>query len=191
MKLSKIIILLFLLLSFSEVKSQSDTLIVYPNPFADTLNIQIKLVSNDTVTILVYNVLGQNIKTLANDSVMSSGNHIIVYDTHSLTSGVYFVEMKIGGQTFVKKAIKPSTTNSIKTITANTSNVTIFPNPNNGNITLQSANELGLITICNTLGELVYSQTTKENNTQIDLSNQAPGIYFVKIQDQFIKLIKE
>jgi hypothetical protein len=180
MKALKISILFIALFCFKQVKSQTDTLTVYPNPFTDTLNIQIYLVSNDTVTITVYNILGQVIKTLAYDSVMAAGNHSIVYNASSLATGVYFVSIKINGYTTTKKIIKPSTTNSIETITTNINSIIIFPNPNNGNITLQGNSELGLITIYNDIGELIYQQIIKENKTQIDLSQDAKGTYFLK-----------
>jgi len=191
MKYIKLIIFLFLLLSFKQVKSQTDSLIIYPNPFIDTLNLQIYLVNNDTVTITVYSVTGQIVKTLAYDSVMAMGNHTIVYNASSLATGIYFVSMKINGHTTTKKIIKLSATNSIETIAANINSAKVFPNPNNGNITLQSNSELGLIIIYDTKGELIYRQITKENSIQIDLSQQSKGIYFMKNKTQLIKVVKE
>ena len=67
----------------------------------------------------------------------------------------------------------------------------IYPNPSNDNVTIQSTAELGAVTIYNMLGELVYSQTTKDNTTQIDVSQQAAGVYLVRVQSQIIKLIKQ
>ncbi len=191
MKSIKLIIFLFLLLSFKQVKSQTNTLIAYPNPFTDTLKIQVYLASNDTVTITVVSVIGQVVKTLAYDSVMAAGNYLIVYDATSLAAGIYIINMKAGGQNTVKKVIKTSATNSIETITESASRINVFPNPNNGNITVQNNNALGLITLYNTLGELIYTQTTKENKTQIDISNQPNGMYLIRIGNNFTNLIKQ
>jgi len=58
MKSFKIIIFLLILLSFEQVKSQTNTLVAYPNPFTDTLSIQVYLASNDTVTITVVSIPG-------------------------------------------------------------------------------------------------------------------------------------
>jgi alpha-tubulin suppressor-like RCC1 family protein len=69
--------------------------------------------------------------------------------------------------------------------------LSILPNPNSGSITLQSTEELGAIMIYTTLGDLVYSNITKEYSTQIDISNRAPGIYIVRVQNRSIKLVKE
>jgi hypothetical protein len=131
MKSLKIIIFLFLLLSFKQVKSQTNTLIAYPNPFTDTLSIQVYLASNDTVTITVVSVTGQVVKTLTYDSVMAAGNYLIIYDATSLASGIYFVNMKAGGQNTTKKVIKISAANSIEEITESAGKVNIYPNPRN------------------------------------------------------------
>jgi hypothetical protein len=191
MKPFRIIILLFLILSFKQVKSQTDSLKIYPNPFTDTLNIQVYLVGNDTVTITVVSIIGQIVKTLAYDSIMAAGNHTIIYDASSLADGIYFVTMKAGGQTIAKKVIKTGTTNSIETLTESTSRINIFPNPNNGNITLQNHNELGLIMVYNNAGEFIYQQITKENNTKIDISSQPNGIYLIRIGNSLTKVIKQ
>jgi hypothetical protein len=92
----KLIILLFLILSFKQVRSQTNTLNVSLNPFIDTLNVQLYLANNDTVTITVISFIGQIVKTIAYDSAMATGNHIIVYNATSLSSGIYFVNMKAG-----------------------------------------------------------------------------------------------
>ena len=122
---------------------------------------------------------------------MTTGSHTFIYVAPNLPAGFYFVEMKVDGQTTVKRVVKPSATNSIKTITANANRINVFPNPNSGTITLQSNSELGLITIYNDFGELIYQQTINENKTQVDLNQYAKGIYFVKNKNQFIKIVKE
>jgi hypothetical protein len=191
MKPFKIIILVFFILSFTQVKSQTNILSIYPNPFTDTLNVQIYLAGNDTVTITVYSITGQTVATLAYDSIMAVGNHTIFYVAPSLANGVYFIMMKAGGQTTNKKIIKQSATNSIQIIAVNSNRVSIFPNPSNGNIFIQSSIELGLITIYNNIGQLVYQQSIKDKTTQVDLTQQSEGIYLIKVQNQYIKIIKE
>ena len=59
--------------------------------------------------------------------------------------------------------------------------ISVYPNPTNNNILLRSTSDLGLITICNSLGEIIYSQITNETQQQIDLSKQASGVYFLQI----------
>jgi hypothetical protein len=70
-------------------------------------------------------------------------------------------------------------------------NVNLFPNPTTSTIKIQSTNSLGTISVYNTLGQLITQQTTKDNNTEIDLSNQASGFYVIKIGNSNIKVIKQ
>jgi hypothetical protein len=67
----------------------------------------------------------------------------------------------------------------------------VYPNPSNGNMTVRSEKKLGLINVYNSLGELVYTQNINSNTHQIDLSNQASGIYFLQAQCNYTRLIKE
>ncbi len=69
--------------------------------------------------------------------------------------------------------------------------VKIYPNPINNNFTIEGQTELGLITIYNSLGEIIYKEKTTHTQQQIDISKQAAGIYFLQSQNSFIKIIKE
>lgn len=61
--------------------------------------------------------------------------------------------------------------------------LSIYPNPNNGVFTVDirhlSGNEN--IEVFNVFGQLVYSQKAVNTGTSIDISNQASGLYFVRI----------
>lgn len=72
-----------------------------------------------------------------------------------------------------------------------TNAINLYPNPSNGSFNIQSQNELGTIKIYNELGAIIYEATKKENALQIDLSQQGSGIYFVRVQNQYIKIIKQ
>ena len=63
--------------------------------------------------------------------------------------------------------------------TSENTDITIFPNPNNGNCKISSDHDLE-ITIVNQLGQIVISASLNElNNRQLMLSNLANGVYFV------------
>ncbi|MBS1647893.1 MAG: lamin tail domain-containing protein [Bacteroidetes bacterium] len=70
-------------------------------------------------------------------------------------------------------------------------NYNLFPNPTTSTITIQGTSSLGTISVYNTIGQLIIQQTTKENNAEIDLSNQAAGFYLIKISNSFTKVIKQ
>jgi len=66
-------------------------------------------------------------------------------------------------------------------VSSNTIN--IFPNPSQGFFTIQSETSIGRgeIKVFNTLGEIIYQNNLSSNTTELDLSNQPNGVYFVKI----------
>lgn len=69
--------------------------------------------------------------------------------------------------------------------------VIMYPNPASSFVTLQSINELGAISVYNTLSQLVLKTTTREKSLQIDLSKLSIGIYYVQVGDNMLKIIKE
>ena len=71
----------------------------YPNPFNPITKISFNLPLDADVTITVYNMKGQKIKTLFNE-MKTAGRHQIEWngtndDNKSVSSGLYFYEMKI------------------------------------------------------------------------------------------------
>ena len=76
----------------------------YPNPFNPTTTIAYNLANKTQVQLIIYNVLGQKIKTLVNNK-QTAGNHTVVWNGKneagvSVPSGVYFyrLETKSGAQ---------------------------------------------------------------------------------------------
>lgn len=68
----------------------------YPNPFNPSTNFQFNLPVRSEVSIVIYNVLGQKVATLLNDS-FEAGVHTVRWDAGSigLASGIYFAEMRV------------------------------------------------------------------------------------------------
>ena len=62
------------------------------------------------------------------------------------------------------------------------SDISIFPNPTNGQLTISSQSIIELIEVFNVLGEKIHSSMHKAQQMTIDLSNQAAGIYVVSIR---------
>jgi flagellar hook assembly protein FlgD len=79
----------------------------YPNPFNPTTTIDYSLPRSEHVTLEVYNVSGQKVRTLI-DEVMPAGNHSVEWDALSDTgtkvaSGVYLYRLTAGEVTSSKK----------------------------------------------------------------------------------------
>jgi hypothetical protein len=67
-------------------------------------------------------------------------------------------------------------------IEENTTNLfSIYPNPTNGMLTINSTSTVSKITVYNNLGQLLL---TSEKSNQINISSLSEGIYFVKIKDE-------
>ncbi len=63
--------------------------------------------------------------------------------------------------------------------------INIYPNPSNGQFTLKG-NNITSIEVYNVRGEKVFQSTIHNPQSEIDLSTQANGIYFMKIYDGLI-----
>ena len=62
----------------------------YPNPFNPTTTIEFDLPEPAVVTLLVYNILGQQVATLLDQEDVSEGLHEVEFSANALASGVYF-----------------------------------------------------------------------------------------------------
>jgi len=74
----------------------------YPNPFNPTTNIVYSIPKSGIVTIKIYNILGQEVRVLAN-RMMNPGTYNVSFDASSLNSGVYFYSLTVDNFTQVKK----------------------------------------------------------------------------------------
>src|SRR4030095_12464856 len=76
----------------------------YPNPFNPTTKIEFSLPQRTMVTIKVYNILGQLIKTALNE-FKEPGKYSVTFDGSSLASGVYFYSIETDMFTKTRKMI--------------------------------------------------------------------------------------
>jgi hypothetical protein len=76
----------------------------YPNPFNPTTTIRYQLPHDVQVTIDVFNIQGQKVKTLIDD-FQSAGSHEVIFDGSNLGSGVYFYRFKAGNFNKVKRML--------------------------------------------------------------------------------------
>ncbi len=79
----------------------------FPNPFNPTTTIRFALPEPGLVTVEIYNIMGQKVKTLISDN-MEAGYHQVVWDATNdygspVASGIYIYRMTSGAFTEVKK----------------------------------------------------------------------------------------
>ena len=78
------------------------SLVIYPNPFNSSTQIQYNLNENAFVNIVIYDLLGREQKTLL-FSNQSIGQHIISWnglnnESNKLSSGIWLVSVQVGKQ---------------------------------------------------------------------------------------------
>ena len=81
----------------------------YPNPFNPVTNISFDAVSSGNVSLVVYDVLGNRIKTLLNDFV-TPGHYVMSWDGTdesgvSVSSGVYIYTLSNSGNHVSKRML--------------------------------------------------------------------------------------
>jgi len=76
----------------------------YPNPFNPSTTIHFSISKAEVVTLKIYNILGEEIKTLVNE-YKEAGNHTIQFNAISLSSGIYFYKLQAGSFVQTKKMI--------------------------------------------------------------------------------------
>jgi len=81
----------------------------YPNPFNPSTTIAFDVANAGRVSIEIYNIKGQRVKSLVNDS-FDVGPHIVVWNGddaagHAVGSGVYFYRMTAPGYSSVRKML--------------------------------------------------------------------------------------
>ena len=76
----------------------------YPNPFNPSTTITFNIIKQNHVSLKVYNILGEVVSTLVNET-KGAGNYSIKFDARGLSSGIYFYELNAGDFRDVKKMI--------------------------------------------------------------------------------------
>jgi len=117
-------------------------------------------------------------------TVITSGSHFHAYIDPVLSCGPdQFLKSSGASNPSVEKEKIPlaqKTDSTFSLIAA------IYPNPNDGKFNLQLENfvagETATITIYNSLGVIVYENATANLRSSIDISTQASGLYFIKVQ---------
>jgi endonuclease I len=79
----------------------------YPNPFGAGTNnekttFEFFMPQNGFTTLKIYNLLGQEIRVLISDR-LQAGKHSISFDSHGLSSGIYFYRLQSGNKFIVRK----------------------------------------------------------------------------------------
>jgi hypothetical protein len=76
----------------------------FPNPFNSSMTIEYSIPTADRVSMIVYDLSGRIVATLV-DGMSTAGLHNITWSPDNVSAGVYLLELKAGGNRFVRKAV--------------------------------------------------------------------------------------
>jgi hypothetical protein len=107
----------------------------------------------------------------------SSGVHLAWANTLNGEQDVYY-----------SRIIPYSNTTGIREI-ASDNNIKIYPNPVNEKVGIRGLKPGSGIEVVSILGEIIFTGVFMEDRAEIDMSNQPPGIYLIKITEKEGELI--
>jgi hypothetical protein len=77
----------------------------YPNPFNPATTIEFTIPATERVSLLLFNELGQQIRTIFSGEAEGGVLHRIIVDASGLSSGLYFYQLNFGYEKVIKKMI--------------------------------------------------------------------------------------
>ncbi|MFL2989703.1 MAG: T9SS type A sorting domain-containing protein [Candidatus Neomarinimicrobiota bacterium] len=78
---------------------------LYPNPFNPTLNISYSLPTETNLSVVVYNMLGEQVSVLVNNVYTAAGLHSTNWNASKFPSGMYFIKIETPSIIDTKKAL--------------------------------------------------------------------------------------
>jgi plastocyanin len=78
---------------------------LFPNPASGKVQINFGLNSSSTVSVKLFNMIGQEVKVLSPASSLPEGNYNYSYDVATLPQGNYFIEVIADNRKIVKKLV--------------------------------------------------------------------------------------
>lgn len=89
----------------AQVPYRFDLKNAYPNPFNPSTNIKFSLSQAGNVSLKIYNVVGQLVKTVVDNVYKNQGSYTYNVSMNNFSSGVYFYTLTQEGQRITKKMI--------------------------------------------------------------------------------------
>ena len=77
----------------------------YPNPFNPSTTIRFELSDYSNVSLIIYNILGEEVQRLLNNEIMEDGIHEISFDASGFSSGVYFYRLLVENEIQSKSSL--------------------------------------------------------------------------------------
>lgn len=78
---------------------------IYPNPIAGSATVSFDLTGETDVLIKIYDTMGREVAEVAR-GFYRAGSHVVEWNAHSLSSGVYYCHMEAEGLSAVRKLVR-------------------------------------------------------------------------------------
>ncbi|MCX6147620.1 MAG: BACON domain-containing carbohydrate-binding protein [Candidatus Kapabacteria bacterium] len=153
-----------------------------------SIRINIQLFKCNENSLPIYNTKGEDI-----DSIGIGVNNTKIYEFYNIQNleqkGNYYIRVQIfanGDQiptndSLSSKCFLIDTTNSSVEDNIN-ANISIYPNPSNGEININSETLIDKIKVTDMLGKIVYEASPSKKNEIINI--KMPGVYFVEVSSE-------
>src|SRR5205085_7393383 len=92
------------LLRLGNTTTEETALTVYPNPVITSTTISFSLEQDSYITVELLDVSGKKMKTLL-DANTQAGNHQLQLNRDQLSAGIYFLQVKMNGESEVMKIV--------------------------------------------------------------------------------------
>lgn len=76
----------------------------YPNPFNPSTKIEFSVAKREMVSVKIYNIIGQVVKTLINQE-LEAGKYSVTFDANELASGIYIYRLTSNSANITRKMI--------------------------------------------------------------------------------------
>ncbi|MDQ3019102.1 MAG: T9SS type A sorting domain-containing protein [Bacteroidota bacterium] len=77
----------------------------YPNPFNPNTSINFSITSNEIVSLIVYDIIGNEVASLVNNERLSAGKYKADFNGAGLSSGIYYYTIKTESFSDTKKMV--------------------------------------------------------------------------------------
>lgn len=165
---------------------QDDKLSIYPNPFHDSCTFEISNLTNDTVTLEVFNRWGGLVKNFHTNDVLN-GDYRYTFHGDTLPQDSYYVSYVVNGEQKAQIIMKINPT-EVGEFENKAPDLLIYPNPSSEIIYLNLFNKKDEdYGIYNSSGRIVQSGKLKQNC--IDISKLPLGSYFITLSNNTVKIV--
>lgn len=89
----------------NNISDEFNLLSNYPNPFNDRTNISFYLKNKTRVNLVVYNLKGQEVARLLDNTIKKSGRHSLNFNAANLSSGIYIYKLYTDLDIFSRKML--------------------------------------------------------------------------------------